>query len=89
MCNKDLKNIIAELNKEIVINLIKSNQKGKELRLTLTVPEVAKLLRLNNIKIYELVRAGKIPHFRDGNRIVIPITSFVEWLDQSAWDKTA
>jgi len=40
-----------------------------ELELTMTVEEVAKLLRVSRQTIYNMIRAGKIPHFRVGNKV--------------------
>jgi putative molybdopterin biosynthesis protein len=40
-----------------------------ELEQSLTVPEVAKLLRMSRQTIYNMVRAGDIPHFRIGNKV--------------------
>lgn len=35
----------------------------------MTVEEVAKLLRVSRQTIYNMIRAGKIPHFRVGNKV--------------------
>jgi excisionase family DNA binding protein len=43
-----------------------------EPRLTLTVAEAAKLLRLSRAFTYELVARGELPGVRLGRRIVIP-----------------
>ena len=40
-----------------------------ELEQTMTVEEVAKLLRVSRQTIYNMIRAGKIPHFRVGNKV--------------------
>jgi excisionase family DNA binding protein len=40
-----------------------------ELEDALTVPEVAKLLRMSRQTIYNMIRDGKIPHFRIGNKV--------------------
>ena len=40
-----------------------------ELEQSLTVPEVAKLLRMSRQTIYNMVKAGDIPHFRVGNKV--------------------
>lgn len=89
MIANNTRKIIKELNKEIVIGLITSMRKNDEIRLTLTVPETAKLLRINVTKAYELVKQNQIPSFKCGNRILIPIISLIEWLDQSAWSDSA
>jgi putative molybdopterin biosynthesis protein len=33
------------------------------------VPEVAKLLRMSRQTIYNMVKAGDLPHFRVGNKV--------------------
>ena len=38
---------------------------------TLTVEEVAKYLRVSRQTVYALIRAGKIPHFKVGNKVRI------------------
>jgi excisionase family DNA binding protein len=43
-----------------------------EPRVTLTVGEAAKLLRLSRAFTYELVARGELPSVRLGRRIVIP-----------------
>jgi excisionase family DNA binding protein len=43
-----------------------------EEQLTLTVPEVATLLRISRGACYEAIRSGQIPCLRFGRRIVIP-----------------
>lgn len=40
-----------------------------ELEDTLTVPEVAKLLRVSRQTIYNMTRHGKLPHFRVGTKV--------------------
>ena len=40
-----------------------------ELEDALTVPEVAKLLRMSRQTIYNMIREGKIPHFRIGTKV--------------------
>lgn len=36
---------------------------------TMTVPEVAQLLRVTRQTIYNMVKNGKIPHFRVGAKV--------------------
>jgi len=40
-----------------------------ELEASMTVPEVAKLLRMSRQTIYNMIREGKIPHFRIGSKV--------------------
>ena len=45
------------------------------------VDEVAELLGVSKGTVYELIRAGRIPHKRIGRRIAIPRVLFMEWLN--------
>ena len=47
---------------------------------TLTVPEVAQLLGFGRTAIYDLVAAGRIPHFRIGASIRFDPFVLAEWL---------
>ncbi|RMF92161.1 MAG: DNA-binding protein [Candidatus Schekmanbacteria bacterium] len=49
----------------------------------LTLKEVAEYMRVNTATIYRLVRTGKIPAFRVGNRWRFRKTSIDEWLNSS------
>ena len=40
-----------------------------DLEASLTVQEIAKLLRMSRQTIYNLIREGAIPHFRIGNKV--------------------
>lgn len=40
-----------------------------ELEASMTVPEVAKLLRMSRQTIYNMIREGRIPHFRVGTKV--------------------
>jgi excisionase family DNA binding protein len=54
-----------------------------EPRLTLTVTEAAKLLRLSRAFTYELVARGELPSVRLGRRIVIPRVAIERILNDS------
>ena len=84
MENNHLTTHVSDIYIETFTNLIKLNQKNNEFALTVTVPEVAKLLRINTTKAYEMVKTGTIPSRKFGKRIVIPITSLIRWLDDVA-----
>ncbi len=45
------------------------------------VDEAARLLNVHPSTIYELVRAGTLPHKRLGRRIIIPAKALDEWLN--------
>lgn len=40
-----------------------------ELEASMTVPEVAKLLRMSRQTIYNMTREGRIPYFRVGTKV--------------------
>ena len=50
----------------------------------LTVPEVAKRLRLSPNKVYELLHAGQIPHIRPGRKFLIPTQALERWIETAA-----
>jgi excisionase family DNA binding protein len=50
-------------------------------RLTLNVPEAARLIGISRAHAYELIRLGRIPSLRLGHRIVIPYKALEEFLD--------
>lgn len=54
-----------------------------EPRLTLTVGEAAKLLRLSRAFTYELVARGELPSLRFGRRVVIPSIAIERILNDS------
>jgi excisionase family DNA binding protein len=54
-----------------------------EPRLTLTVCEAAKLLRLSRAFTYELVARGELPSLRFGRRVVIPRIAIERILNDS------
>jgi len=49
-------------------------------KVLLTVPEVAKILRIGRTKAYELVRDDIIPSIRLGKHIRVPLVSLKKWL---------
>ena len=65
----EAKEIDNLLEKEWGNSAMESEQQSK---LTLTVGEVATLLRISRGACYEAVRMGQIPSLRFGRRIVIP-----------------
>ena len=48
----------------------------------LTVPEVAKYLRMSKSKVYEMVKQKEIPSIRIGRNIRIREADFMRWLDK-------
>lgn len=52
-------------------------------KLVLTVSEASEALNIGISKTYELIRKGKIPHLRAGNKILIPKDTLKKWLINS------
>jgi excisionase family DNA binding protein len=50
---------------------------------TLTVPEVAVILRIGRSKAYEIVHQSLFPHIKIKHAIRIPTEPFFEWLNSS------
>lgn len=55
----------------------------REARVTLTVPEAARMLGISRNEAYLAVQRGEIPARRIGRRIVIPRVAFERWLDDA------
>ena len=53
-------------------------------KLTLSVPEAAKMLGLCTARVYELSRMPSFPAFKCGNRTVISLEGLREWVKQQA-----
>ncbi len=51
-------------------------------RLTLTIPEAAKVLGISRGSAYALVNQGVIPVLRLGRRLVVPRAALLRMLDQ-------
>lgn len=49
-------------------------------RCTITVKELAKYLGVHTDTIYDLVKAGKIPHIRLGRRIYFSQEAIDDWI---------
>lgn len=54
----------------------------EEERLTLTVEETAKLLRIGRQLAYEMVKTGDIPSIRLGKRVLVPRRALEKLLEQ-------
>lgn len=51
------------------------------LPITLTVPEIAEILRINKTKAYELTHQEDFPSIKVGKRIIVPRDPFLQWLN--------
>ncbi len=49
-------------------------------RLTLTVPEAARLLGVGRTLLYRELQDGHLPHVRLGRRILVPREALARWL---------
>ena len=57
-------------------------QQLKDLPLVLTIPEVAKLLRVGRNSAYEAARRGELPTIRIGHRLLVPKAALEEMLQR-------
>jgi len=57
-------------------------------RLTVSVPEAAKLLGLSRSSTYEAVRRGDLPSIRVGGRVLIPIQRLEALINSEASDES-
>lgn len=48
----------------------------------LTTKELADFLRLNEKKVYQLVREGAVPHVRVGGKWLFPMSHIMRWIDE-------
>ena len=56
-------------------------------RLTITVPEVARLLGVSRMTAYAAVRDGTIPSLRIGRRVLISRAALDRWLAKTDGDE--
>ena len=48
----------------------------------LTLPEVARLLRVTPARAYQLCHSGKLPHIRRGRRLLVPAEAWRRWMSE-------
>jgi excisionase family DNA binding protein len=48
----------------------------------MTIPEVARYLKISKSKIYYLVQRREIPHFKIGRNVRIKESELTKWLDR-------
>ena len=53
-----------------------------ELPLFLNARNLSKVLGLSESSVYELMHEKDFPALRIGNRIVVPKTQFIQWVEQ-------
>ncbi len=57
-----------------------------DLPLTLTVPEVGKVLGISRAAAYELVRSQGFPRMKIGTRILVPKDKLIGWIEAPTED---
>lgn len=65
-----------------------SHISGDGLPPVLTVPEVARYLRIGRTMAYELTKHKDFPAVRVGRAVRVPRDSFLQWLDRRARAET-
>jgi nitrogen PTS system EIIA component len=66
----------------ISIQLFESWRRWYMVDQILTIPEVAKYLKISKSKIYYLVQRKEIPHVKIGRNVRIKESELVMWLDK-------
>ena len=61
---------------------MESDEKGAAFPLLLSVPEVAKTLRLGRTKIYELIATEGLPVVRFGRAVRVSVKALEQWVEQ-------
>ncbi|MBP1917218.1 excisionase family DNA binding protein [Lederbergia galactosidilyticus] len=84
-----IRQIVREENEKHLkdIALLLEKHGYNEVPRFLTVPEAAKILRIGRTATYELCQQAEVngfPCFREGNKIRIPYTALMNWIDQQA-----
>ncbi|MCK9525846.1 MAG: helix-turn-helix domain-containing protein [Limnochordia bacterium] len=54
--------------------------------LVLTVPEVAKILRVSPGTVYNAVKRGDLPHINIGKRVIVPRVQLERWLGATKYE---
>ena len=75
---------MENIAREYQAQVLKKLQGETEYRLTITVPQMAKLINLNLTSSYELCRRADFPKLKIGKRIIVPIIPFLAWLENQA-----
>lgn len=71
---------VPEQEPEHLENDIPQNSSPGDAKVTLTVPEAARMIGISNPKMYELVHAGRLRSVRVGKKILISRKSLMDWL---------
>lgn len=53
-------------------------------RATYDAPEIARMLGINKIAVYQLMRQKGFPCIQIGRRLVVPREAFHQWMKQAA-----
>lgn len=85
----NFKSLTEKATDYILKNLILEMKKEGFLKLTFTVPEAARVLGINKIKMYEIAKTEDFPSIVLGNRILIPVIPLLEWIEKVAWNKAS
>ena len=73
---------VPEREPEHLENGIPQNSSPDDTKVTLTVPEAARMIGISNPKMYELVRAGRLRSVRVGKKILISRKSLMDWIQK-------
>ncbi len=74
--------VAPQMEPEHLDNDIPQNSSPEDTKLTVTVPEAARLVGICNPKMYELVRAGTIRSIKVGKKILVSRKSLIDWIQE-------
>lgn len=77
----DMEKLAKEYLQKSLRSLCENNEPP---RLTISVPQVARLTGVNVTKAYEIVKRKDFPKLILGKRIVVPVIPFLRWLEEQA-----
>ncbi len=78
---------LACLQPLLIQRILMRRHDGQEKDLVLTVPEVAKQLKLSSYRVYELARQGALKSVRLGKSVRVRPAAIAEYLARQALDE--
>ena len=58
-------------------------------KVMLTVPEAARILRIDKVTVYKLAKSNGFPALRIGRRVLIPREALMRWIEAESMNKQA
>jgi hypothetical protein len=83
----EVKHELSQLRKELddVKEKIQNGNDFSKYPVTLTVNDIAEILRIGKVQAYQLTHQESFPKIREGKRIIVPKAAFINWLNSEAF----